>query len=203
MLIKKRPYRESVGKKEQYDILGALQFNLLTSLGLKENHKLLDIGCGPLRVGRLFIQYLSPNNYYGIEPNKWMIDQAIEKEIGKDILEIKKPNFNYNEDFDLKVFKNTKFDFILAHSIFSHSSKKQLIKSFRQITFILKDKGKFIFTFFKGKENNKEKDYIYFKGVKYRLDFIKNELNKNNLTCIILKINSPNKQTYIKSERIN
>jgi hypothetical protein len=37
-------YREFVGWPEGWDILSAMQFNLLTYLGLKENHDLLDIG---------------------------------------------------------------------------------------------------------------------------------------------------------------
>ena len=37
-------YRGFVGAPERYDILGALQFKLLTTLGLREYHSLLDIG---------------------------------------------------------------------------------------------------------------------------------------------------------------
>jgi cyclopropane fatty-acyl-phospholipid synthase-like methyltransferase len=202
MLIEEREYRKSVGKENQYDILGALQFNLLTKLGLRGFHKLLDIGCGPLRAGRLFIQYLNSENYYGIEPNKWMIQQAIEREMGIDILKLKIPHFNYNEDFNLKVFKNTKFDFILAHSIFSHTSKQQLIKCFKQIPSILNKKGKFVFTYFKGNENNKRNDYIYFKGVKFKEDFVRKILKENGLSYKNMNIKSPNRQTYIKAERI-
>ena len=51
-------YREYVGTSERYDIGGAIQFNLLTTLGLREHHRLLDVGCGSLRAGRLFIPYL-------------------------------------------------------------------------------------------------------------------------------------------------
>ena len=51
-------YREYVGTSETYDIGGAIQFNLLTTLGLREHHRLLDVGCGSLRAGRLFIPYL-------------------------------------------------------------------------------------------------------------------------------------------------
>ena len=67
-------YRAFVGLPQKYDLVAANQFCILTTLGLRENHKLLDIGCGSLRGGRLFIPYLLPNGYYGIEPEKWLID---------------------------------------------------------------------------------------------------------------------------------
>lgn len=199
-LLEERKYRDSVGDKKLYDILGALQFNILTSkLGLREYHTLLDIGCGPLRAGRLFISYLLPKKYYGIEPNKWMITQAIENELGLDILKTKQPSFNNNVDFDLMIF-NKKYDFILAHSIFSHATKEQIKKCISQIPSILKKDGKFIFTFFKGKKNNEKEEYIYFKGVKYTINFIDKILTNNSLVWKDLNIKSPNKQIYIKAE---
>jgi len=63
-------YRAYVGPVEKYDLVAANQFNLLTMLGLRENHFLLDVGCGSLRGGRLFIPYLLPHHYFGIEPNE-------------------------------------------------------------------------------------------------------------------------------------
>jgi len=44
-------YRAFVGPPDKYDLVSAMQFNLLTSLGLRECHHLLDIGCGSLRAG--------------------------------------------------------------------------------------------------------------------------------------------------------
>jgi hypothetical protein len=62
-------YRAFVGPFEQYDVIGASQFALLYALGLRQHHRLLDVGCGSLRAGRMLIAYLEPGNYAGIEPN--------------------------------------------------------------------------------------------------------------------------------------
>ncbi len=69
-------YTAYVGPPQDYDFMGATQFRLLTTLGLRDHHRLLDFGCGSLRAGRLLIPYLNPGNYYGIEPNRWLIDDA-------------------------------------------------------------------------------------------------------------------------------
>ena len=69
--------------------MGATQFRLLTTLGLKEQHWLFDFGCGSLRVGRLLIPYLLPGRYYGLEPNRWLIEDGIAHELGSTIIDIK------------------------------------------------------------------------------------------------------------------
>ena len=47
--------------------IGQMQFDYLVSHGLKPGIRLLEIGCGILRAGRLFIDYLEPGDYYGID----------------------------------------------------------------------------------------------------------------------------------------
>ena len=51
-------YMAYVGPPAQYDFMGGTQFRLLSTLGLRANHSLLDFGCGSLRAGRLFLSYL-------------------------------------------------------------------------------------------------------------------------------------------------
>ena len=110
-------YRTAVGPPELYDVMGAHQFCVLISEGLRDYHKLLDIGCGSLRGGRLFIPYLSVGNYYGVEPKKNLIHYGVVNELGWDILEVKQPKF-YNIGMG-DIFRfDTKFDFILAQHRF-------------------------------------------------------------------------------------
>src|SRR5712672_377231 len=90
-------YRAYVGPPEDYDLVAAMTFNLLTTLGLRQNHSLLDVGCGSLRVGRLFIPYLNKEKYFGIEPNEWLVQAGIRNEIGKTLLQIKRPKFFYSD----------------------------------------------------------------------------------------------------------
>src|SRR5687768_2590652 len=70
-------YRTHTGDEELYDVRAALQFNLLTMLGLRDEHYLLDIGCGSLCAGRLLIPYLRPGRYFGIEPMEWLVKKGI------------------------------------------------------------------------------------------------------------------------------
>ena len=45
-------YRAYIGPPDEYDLVSAMSFSLLTACGLRQHHKLLDIGCGSLRLGR-------------------------------------------------------------------------------------------------------------------------------------------------------
>src|SRR4029079_8095534 len=117
-----RHHRAWVGTPENYDLSSALQFSLLTSLGLREQHSLLDIGCGSLRGGRLALMYLLPEHYYGIEPEQWLIKEGIQKEIGQDLIDLKRPSFNNDSNFTLSVFQRN-FDYLIAQSIFSHATQ--------------------------------------------------------------------------------
>lgn len=196
----KKDHRRYVGAKDKYDIMGATQFNILIRNGLREKHTILDIGCGSLRAGRFLIQYLAPGHYYGIEPNEWLVETAINEEIGRDLLNIKHPFFSYNGDFDFSGFRFNKFDFVIAHSIFSHAGTTQVKKCIKNVKGILNKKGKFFFTFCEGKENNKDKEWTYPGGVTYKLAFIKKILQENKLIGVKMKIKS--EQTWIKAERM-
>jgi cyclopropane fatty-acyl-phospholipid synthase-like methyltransferase len=139
-------YRAYVGPPVDYDLVSAMVFNLLTSIGLRQHHRVLDIGCGSLRVGRLLIPYLNPGNYFGVEPNQWLVDAGIEKEIGEDLVRIKAPTFSFKTS--LEYFKNPlKLDYAIAQSIFSHCGQDLIAGWLSQISSHLHDKGALLATF--------------------------------------------------------
>lgn len=138
-------YRSFVGPADQFDLMGASQFNLLTTLGLRDDHRVLDFGCGSLRLGRLLIPYLKPRGYAGLEPNRWLIDAAISHEIGEDIIRIKQPSFYHNDDFQIDPAAG-RFDFIMAQSIFSHVGVDLIEAALPPIATALADDGMLLMT---------------------------------------------------------
>ena len=113
-------YRAYVGPPQRYGLLGLSQMALLFHLGLKETDKVLDFGCGSLRLGRLLIPFLRRGHYFGIEPNIWLVEDGFTHELGADARALKVPHFSDNADFDCGVF-GVQFDFIMAQSIITHS----------------------------------------------------------------------------------
>ena len=114
-------YRAYVGPPEDYDLVAAMTFNLLTTLGLRQHHSLLDVGCGSLRIGRLLIPYLNRGKYFGVEPNEWLVEEGIRRELGQSLVEIKGPTFFLPRHSPESIAKaETAFNFAVAQSIFSH-----------------------------------------------------------------------------------
>src|SRR5215831_2791013 len=103
--------RTYVGPPEDYDLIAAMTFNLLTTLGLRQHHSLLDVGCGSLRIGRLLIPYLNQGNYFGIEPNEWLVQQGIKRELGEALLQIKRPTFFFSDSPETIAHGKITFDF--------------------------------------------------------------------------------------------
>lgn len=160
-------YMAYVGPPAQYDFMGATQFRLLCALGLREDHKLLDFGCGSLRAGRLFIPYLKPGNYFGLEPNSWLVDDGVKQELGESILEIKKPVFRNDSDFTVHRF-GQKFDFILAQSIFSHTGADLIESTLGEFSRHLNDGGLVAATFIRSTRDFGESGWVYPGVVRFR-----------------------------------
>lgn len=166
-----RNYRAFVGPEQGYDLMGASQFRLLCTLGLRASDRVLDLGCGSLRAGRLLIPWLDQGGYHGIEPNGWLIDQVIAQELGEDLIRLKQPRFDHNERFDTDVFE-TSFDLILAQSIFSHAGTDLLETALASISRTLTDDGLLAATFLNGVDMNLS-GWLYPKCMTYEADTLR------------------------------
>lgn len=189
-------HRKFVGPPEKYDLASAGQFSLLTALGLREEHTLLDIGCGSLRGGRLLIAYLKPGKYFGIEPEQWLIDQGIETELGKDLVRLKQPSFSNDVNFTLTTF-GRKFDYMLAQSIFSHATQAQIRRCLSQVKLALEPTGVFAATFFPGETNYEGTEWVYPGCVYYTFEYFSKLAADEGLICRPLNWTHTNQQKWV------
>lgn len=190
-----KKYKSYVGPATNYDKIGAMQFNLHIALGLRQHHSFLDIGCGSLRAGKIFIPFLLKKNYVGIEPNNWLIEEGINNEIGNDLITIKQPKFYNFSNFELSE-TNRQFDFVNAQSIFSHTSVTQIKTCLKEIKGILTPEGIFAATFVLGSKNYEGTEWVYPDCVTYNHKKIK-ELAKNaGLAVVKVNWKHPNNQTW-------
>jgi SAM-dependent methyltransferase len=184
---------EYVGPREEYDLMGAMQFSVMCTLGLRHGHRLLDIGCGSLRAGRLFIPYLHPGGYTGLEPNRWLVEDAIEKDLGQELMTLRTPTFVYNETFDVSGLDP--FDFVIAQSIASHTGPamtKALIASVRDA---LAPSGLAAVTFVHGPRDTAKEGWEYQGITPYRRQTIARWLLEAELDAVPLRWYHP-RQTW-------
>jgi hypothetical protein len=177
-----RHYRAWVGATETYDLFSHMQFSLMTLLGLRQEHRLLDIGCGSLRGGKLFIVYLLPDRYFGIEPEEWLVKEGIERELGAELSRLKRPAFRYSSEFPCTAF-GVKFDYILAQSIFSHASAAQIRKCLAEARAAMNPRALFAASFLEGDGDYGGDEWVYPACVRYRAATIERMAAEAGLAC--------------------
>ncbi|GJM44807.1 MAG: hypothetical protein DHS20C21_16490 [Gemmatimonadota bacterium] len=187
-------YRAYVGPPRDYDLVSAMVFNLLTCIGLRQHHRVLDIGCGSLRVGRLLIPYLNQENYVGVEPNQWLVEDGIANEIGADLVKIKKPTFSFQAS--LAEFESPlDLDYAVAQSIFSHSGQDLVGQWLSQVSSHLKEEGALVATFLSDRQDFDGHGWIYPGCVKYRPETMADLAARSGLTFRVLDWAHP-RQTW-------
>ncbi|MEM8932673.1 MAG: class I SAM-dependent methyltransferase [Acidobacteriota bacterium] len=107
---------------ETFESSSRRHFVRLLELGLSPESKVLDIGCGCLRVGYWLIRFLDPDGYCGIEPSRQRVELGRRYLFSTAELDAKRPRFAYRADFDTSVF-TSRFDVFFACSIWTHCGK--------------------------------------------------------------------------------
>ncbi|OQX16845.1 MAG: hypothetical protein BWK73_02605 [Thiothrix lacustris] len=130
-----------------WDEIAKLQFNFLISEGLQINHTLIDVACGSLRAGRLFVNYLNAGNYFGIDKEINLIIHGVAEELGISSFIEKKPNFVVSGDFDFTKFSRRP-DFGIAQSLLTHLTAEDIYLCFKSLRKFIAEDGKFYATFF-------------------------------------------------------
>ncbi len=188
-------YRAYVGPPEDYDLVAAMAFNLLTTLGLRQHHSLLDIGCGSLRIGRLLIPYLNRGKYFGVEPNEWLVEEGIRRELGETLVEIKRPTFFFSDSPETISQAKIPFDFAMAQSIFSHCGLDLIQAWLSAISRSLARDGVLVATFLIGEEDSARTGWIYPECINYRPATLERAAKDVNLRFEILDWKHP-RQTW-------
>lgn len=113
------------GPRRSFAAAGRKTTMALLHHDMSPDSKVLDIGCGSLRSGHWLIRLLDPGCYFGIEPNRAMLEAGVEVLVGPEMLAAKRPTFSHRDDFSMTHF-DQRFDLYLARSIWSHASKAQI-----------------------------------------------------------------------------
>jgi len=138
-------HRRWVGGKWQ--AMGTLQLDFLVGEGLMPSHRLLDVGCGALRGGIRFVEYLDPGNYYGLDINASLLDVGYEQELPAELrARLPRENLRATDRFDCDF--GVAFDYAIAQSVFTHVSLNHIRLCLYRVAQRLGSDGRFYATFF-------------------------------------------------------
>ncbi|MDJ0463488.1 class I SAM-dependent methyltransferase [Streptomyces sp. H27-C3] len=159
--------------------LGQMQFDCLTEHGLRSEHRMLDIGCGNLRAGRYFIEYVAPGHYYGIDIPPEILVSAKET-VTRYALQERLPHLTITQNLTLGILPDGYFDVVHARSVFSHSPIGIIDECLAHVGRVLAPGGYFDFTFDRteGVEHQVLREDFY-----YRTDTLIRLAEKRGLTA--------------------
>ncbi|KAL6954492.1 hypothetical protein U1Q18_030375 [Sarracenia purpurea var. burkii] len=93
---------------------------LADSVHLSPDARVLEIGCGTLRVGLHFIRYLYPGHFHCLERDDLSLMAAFRYELPSQGLLHKRPVIVKGEDMDFRKFGSGMYDLIYASAVFLH-----------------------------------------------------------------------------------
>jgi SAM-dependent methyltransferase len=125
---------------------GQMQFDYLLGHHLEPTMRMLEVGCGNLRAGRLFIDYLDAGNYCGIDISPEILLAALDTVV-RCGLQPKLPRLTLVRDLNLSFLPDQAFDVVHAHSVFSHSPIEVIDECLQHVGRIMAPDGFFDFTF--------------------------------------------------------
>ncbi|WP_431046118.1 class I SAM-dependent methyltransferase [Streptomyces sp. P1-3] len=149
---------------ERWLALGRMQFDYLTEHGLTPQDRMLEIGCGNLRAGWRFIDYLQPGHYYGIDISPDILLEAHRTLVGRGLRD-KLPYLALTTDLTLDFLPSGRFTVVHAHSVFSHSPLDVIDECLAHVGRVLAPGGFFDFTFDRteGNEHHVLREDFYYR----------------------------------------
>ena len=127
----------------QWEEHGPLQLKFLIGRGLTPASRLLDLGCGTGRFARVAVPWLDPGNYTGIDISPAALAAACQ--LGADESWLVRAPLFLQGDGGLTGLRGSTFDFIWAHSVFTHLPPDAIATVFADLATL--DFGEFAFTY--------------------------------------------------------
>jgi SAM-dependent methyltransferase len=117
-----------------------VQARALEKLGLKREHRLLEIGCGPLQAGAPLIRYLERGHYTGIDISADRLAAARElvRWFG---LEDREPRLVRSDDFGLDQLEPGTFDRVWSFHVVIHFPQPLIARFMQAIATLLNPGG--------------------------------------------------------------
>ena len=152
--------------KEQFEKGGLEILSLLKKAGLKQNSKILDVGCGFGRTTNALINFLNEEGcYYGIDVGEESINFCKDN--------YKKSNFFFIKNNSTNIpITEQKFDIILFSSVFTHLYPNQIKEFLKHCKSLIDEGGVIVGDIL---EKNNLKDYT---GMISRVTYQRNFFNK-------------------------
>lgn len=124
-----------------------MQFSFLLQRGLHCADRVLDVGCGPMRLGSVLLPFLTHGWYFGqdINPETLRLGETVLQRLG---VSAERCTLIASDDFSFAGVEDHSIDLAFSNSLFSHLSLNSILRCLLAVAAKLKPDGRFYSTFF-------------------------------------------------------
>lgn len=117
---------------------------LVDKTDLTPQSRVVDYGCGSLRIGQHFISFLAPRSYMGIDVTDDFITMGLDL-LDNSLIDEKKPDFGFvDTDTDIERAIAHDADLLFAHGVHFHIHPDELGRFYSNVSRIVHRPGSFI-----------------------------------------------------------
>jgi SAM-dependent methyltransferase len=151
-------YADALAKGRHRDIVGGrweetgrIQMQLLIDAGLQPRHRLLDIGCGSLRLGCKVVPYLDPGHYWGTDLSADLMARGRQTEL-TDPTRLSPDHLIQDDNFAFPGIPPT-IDYAIVFAVFTHLPLAHLHQALTRIHAHFPALQNLLFTVFLGPQS--------------------------------------------------
>ncbi len=133
---------------------GAGTFHFLKAYGLEPLHKVVDYGCGSLRIGMHFIDHLAPRKYWGVDVTRRFFEDGL-RLLDPVMLADKAPRFDQITERGLAEIRDWQPDFVFSVSVLMHVPPAEVEDFLRKVTDLLAPGARAVILFDRTEQNAK------------------------------------------------
>lgn len=134
-------YERLVGPQGHWRTRRDMQLTILSDVGLRPEQRVLDVGCGALRLGLPLIDYLDAGNYVGIDIDADCV-AAANHLIERFRLRNRRPTIVQSTSFGLEELPpDEKFDIVWCFQVFIHLTEDLTLQALQAIKTFLHPAG--------------------------------------------------------------
>ena len=125
---------------------GLTEFKLFTSYGISPHHRVMDYGCGSLRMAQNFIPFLRTGTYWGFDISGQFINDGLAnlKKMG---IRSDLGNYRIISPESLAEGREQHADFVISSKVLMHISPDNLTQFIRQLSMLIHKKTTLIIDF--------------------------------------------------------
>lgn len=125
---------------DRYDQTAELEVDFLKKYGLEKHHRVVDYGCGSLRLGQKLIPWLNPGNYIGLDVTDQFFKEGLSALSASD-QESVFGNLAVVADKTIQEFSSNPSDYLISTAVYYHIPKSEMYSFFDKVLSLLSTGG--------------------------------------------------------------